>query len=97
MSKIIREILFVRTLFGGWGRESGVFPSGEGVCYVFLAENRARNGVTIVVAFKNLFTLGTSVSISDQTMSFFTPFPYLTSKKLCHHYVDKNSNKKRMS
>ena len=28
---------------------------------MFLAGNRARNGVTIVVAFKNLFTLGTSV------------------------------------
>ena len=26
---------------------------------IFLAENRARNGVVIVVAFKNLFTLGT--------------------------------------
>ena len=25
----------------------------------YLAGNRARNGVTIVVAFKNLFTLGT--------------------------------------
>ena len=49
-------------------------PVGERVCYIFLAGNRAmhlcktafflaanhaRNGVAIVVAFKNVFTLGT--------------------------------------
>ena len=54
---------------GGEGRESGVRPSGGGVCYIFLAGNRAmhlcspriilagnraRNVMTIVVAFKNL-------------------------------------------
>ena len=64
---------------------------------MFLAGNRARNGVTIVVAFKNLFTLGTSVKYFRPNNVIFSPFPYLTSKKLCHHYVDKNSNKKRMS
>ena len=41
---------------GEGGRESGVSPSGGGVCYTFLAGNRARNGVAIVVAFKNLIT-----------------------------------------
>ena len=54
----------------GWG--------GGGECYIFLvgnlamhlcnpriflAENRARNGVVIVVAFKNLFTLGTCFQV----------------------------------
>ena len=56
---------YARTLFAGEGRESGVSPSGGGVCCksrdafvqptCFLAENRARNDVA-VVAFKNMFT-----------------------------------------
>ena len=62
-----------RTLFEGMAgrRESGVSPSGGGVCYILLAENRARHLCNprflggksrkkwrdIVIAFKNLFTL----------------------------------------
>ena len=59
------DVAYARTLFAGEGRESGVSPSGGGVCYksrdafvqpaFFLAGNRARNGVA-VVAFKNMFT-----------------------------------------
>ena len=53
----------------GEGRESGVSPSGGGVCHklrdafvqpFLLAENRVRNGVA-VVAFKNMFTSTTSL------------------------------------
>ena len=63
----------------GKGRKSGVSLSGVGgQCYIFsagnranafvqlaffLAGNRARNGVAIVVAFKNMFTLGTCSQI----------------------------------
>ena len=60
----------LRTLFEGEGKESGVSPSGEGVCYksrdafvqpaFFLAGNRARNGVAVVV-FKNMCTSTTSL------------------------------------
>ena len=32
---------------GGGGRESGVSPGWGGVCYILLAGNRARNGVTL--------------------------------------------------
>ena len=59
------DVVYARTLFAGEGRESGVSPSGGGVCYksrdafvqptCFLAGNRARNDVA-VVAFKNMFT-----------------------------------------
>ena len=64
------DVVYARTLFAGEGRESGVSPSGAGVCYksreafvqpiVFLAGNRARIGVA-VVAFKNMFTSTTSL------------------------------------
>ena len=36
-----------------------------------------------------------SDSISDQKCHFLDPFSDLASKKLCHHYLDQNSNKKR--
>ena len=45
------------------GRESGVSPSGDGVCYIFMTGNHARNDVGIVVRFKNLFTLGTCFQV----------------------------------
>ena len=64
------DVAYARTLFAEEGRESGVSPSGGGVCYksrdafvqpaFFLAGNRARNGVA-VVAFKNMFTSTTSL------------------------------------
>ena len=55
---------------GEGGRESGVSPSGGGVCYILLAGNSARHLCNprflggksrkkwrdIVIAFKNLFT-----------------------------------------
>ena len=49
---------------GGGGGECYIFLVGNLAMHlcnprIFLAENRARNGVVIVVAFKNLFTLGT--------------------------------------
>ena len=66
----IREILVMTSAYvrpntlcgvggGEEGRESGVSPSGGGVYYIYLRGNRERNGMAIVVAFKNLFTLGT--------------------------------------
>ena len=53
-----------------WLWESGVSPSGEGVCFIFLdvqpafflARNHARNGVGIVVAFKTCFQVFHTVS-----------------------------------
>ena len=36
-----------------------------------------------------------SDSISDQKCHFLDPFSDLASKKLCHHYLDSKSNKKR--
>ena len=45
------------------GRESGVSPSGDRICYIFTMGNHARNGVGIVVRFKNLFTLGTCFQV----------------------------------
>ena len=63
------DVVYARTLFVGEGRESGVSPSGGGVCHksrdafvqpaFSLAGNRARNSVAIV-AFKNMFTSSTS-------------------------------------
>ena len=40
-------------------------PTGKGVCYIFLTGNMqpARNGVGIVVAFTNVFTLGTCFQV----------------------------------
>ena len=35
--------------------------------------------------------------ISDQNMSFANPFSDVAPKKLCHHDLDKNSNKKNIS
>ena len=65
-------------VFAGEGRESGVSPSGGGVCYkscdafvhpaFFSAGNRARNGVANVVAFENLFTLEVSSILSIKVM-----------------------------
>ena len=65
------------------GRESDVSPSGGGVCYkscdafvqpaFFLAGNRSRNGVANVIAFKNLFTLFSSIlniRICDRSAQF---------------------------
>ena len=79
----IREILvmmsgYVRpnTLCKGWGegREQDVSPSG-GVCYIYLAGNRARNGMAIIVAFKIILyviiiiiTLGTGFQLFHSIM-----------------------------
>ena len=58
---------------GGGGEESPVTPSRGEVCYkscdafvqpvLFLAGNRARNGVANVITFKNLFTLETCFQV----------------------------------
>ena len=53
------DVSVARTLFrGGGGRESGVSPSWGGVCYIFLAGNRARNGVTLPSRSKTCLTVG---------------------------------------
>ena len=62
-------MLKLPTLCGRWGGggedSGGVSPSGGGVCYIYLAGNLARNGMAIiVVAFKNLFSLGTGFQLS---------------------------------
>ena len=70
------DVAYARTLFargGGGGDESPVTPSRGEVCYkscdafvqpvLFLAGNRARNGVANVITFKNLFTLETCFQV----------------------------------
>ena len=64
---------YTHTPFTRKGRESVVRSSREGLCYTFLTGNvqpafflvgnHARNGVSIVVAFKNLVTLGTCFQV----------------------------------
>ena len=70
------DVAYARTLFargGGGEEESPVTPSRGEVCYkscdafvqpvLFLAGNRARNGVANVITFKNLFTLETCFQV----------------------------------
>ena len=68
------DVAYARTLFARRGREeSPVTPSRGEVCYkscdafvqpvLFLAGNRARNGVANVITFKNLFTLETCFQV----------------------------------
>ena len=77
----IREILVMTSAYvrphtlcvggAGGGREGNqvsACKAGGGVCYIYLVGNRARNGMAIVVAFKNLFTLGTGLQLLHSIM-----------------------------
>ena len=57
---VMTYVAYTRTLFAGEGRESGVSPSGGGVCYKSRDAFVQRNGVAVVV-FKNMFTSTTSL------------------------------------
>ena len=87
--KIWLKRSYARTLFAGEGRESGISPSGGGVCYkprdafvqpaFFVAGNCTRNGVA-VVAFKNMFT--STASLHKDFVTVVLSFQETVSKKL---------------